>query len=78
MFNIYDQPLSMLSPFFYLVQTLMTMDKYWPAVVGNLWKAIWTWAHRSWILGREGVDSWTSGQFYLLVVHATLLFGSEK
>ena len=49
----------------------------WPAVVSNIQKALKKWARLSTVLGREGMDARTSGIFYLAVVQAVILFGSE-
>ena len=68
----------MVFSFCYLGRTLRATDDDWTEVVGNIWKARWTWEHLLRILGWEGDDTWNSGRFYLEVVQATILFGSEK
>ena len=52
-------------------------DYDWPAVVGNLIKACRQRAQLPRVLGREGEDAQTSGLFYVAILKATLLFGSE-
>ena len=52
-------------------------DDDWTAVVGNLSKAQRPWAWVLRILGREGAYPQTSRNFYMVVVHAKFLFGSE-
>ena len=52
-------------------------DDDWMAVVKNL-----RWAQKKWermirVLGREGAYSWMLGVFYIAVVKAVLLYGSE-
>ena len=53
------------------------MDDECPEVVGNLRKAMQAWENFVRILGLEGADVQTLGWFYLAVVQATLLWGSE-
>ena len=67
----------MVALFQYLGRTLMLVDKYWPAVVTNLWNLWKAWSHLSWILGKEGSDAKKSGPFYIEVVQANLIFWSE-
>ena len=56
---------------------LSPTENYWPVVGQNLWRARGKWGHLMKILRREGVDKRTEGRFYLAVVQAVLLFGSE-
>ena len=73
----YGQPLTIVNYFCCLVLTLKVMENHWLAVVGNLWKARWTWARLSQVLGREGADKDKFGCYYLAVVQAILIFGFE-
>ena len=73
----YDHPLVMVFSFCYLGQTLTTIDENCPVVISNLWKLRHKLACLSRILGQEGEDARASGRFYLTLVQATLLFGSE-
>ena len=61
-FNVYSQPLVMVSSFFYLGWTLAVTDDDCRVVVINLQRSRRTWAGLYWILGREGADAWTLGQ----------------
>ena len=76
-FTAYGRPLVMVSSFHFLGRTLTTTDKNWTEVVGNLRKARQQWAQLARVLRREGADAQTSGIFFMAVMHATLLVGSE-
>ena len=73
----YGVPLYQVTSFKYLGRVLAAEDDYWPAVVRNLRHARQKWARLSWVLSREGVDSRTLGQIYLVVVQLVLIYGSE-
>ena len=53
-------------------------DNNWPPVVGNLRKAQKNWVRMLRILGQEGSDPQTTGNFYKVVVQSTLLLGAES
>ena len=53
------------------------MDDDWPEVVHNLSKAQKKWEKMLWVLGREGVDDWTLGPFYVVVLQAVFLYKLE-
>ena len=53
---------------------LTTIDDDWLAVIGNIYKARQRWSNSLHILGREGVDARTSGQFYLIVIQEIMFF----
>ena len=53
------------------------MGGNWLAVVENLKKAHQPWSWLAQILVWKGADAHTSGIFYVAVVQATLLIGSE-
>ena len=55
----------------------MAADSGWTAVVRNLQKARREWDRLTRVMGRDGVDAWTSGQIYLAVVHSVMLYWSE-
>ena len=76
-FRTCGHPLAMVTSLRYLGRNLTTTEYEWPEVVGNPHKEIWTWLWISRVLWREGEDAWVSGSFYLEVVHAILLFGSD-
>ena len=54
------------------------LDDDWSAVVRNLRKARKRWESMSRIIGLEGADPHTSGNFYKALVEATLIFGAES
>ena len=56
---------------------LTVPDNYRPSVVADMRKSRCKWYQVSRILGWEGVDTRTSGNFYKVVVQVVLLFGSE-
>ena len=55
----------------------MLSDNGCPDVVANLRKSPKRLARLSRIIGQEGVDPHTSGNFYIAVVQAILIFGAE-
>ena len=63
--------------FKYLGRTLSSSENDSPAVEQNLQKSQGEWGRLEEILGREGVDRIMTGRFYLAVVQAVLIFGSE-
>ena len=62
--------------FKYLGRVLMESDENWPEVVGNLSKGQQRWVQMLRILGQEGAEPRTSGNFYKAVVQATLMLGA--
>ena len=50
----------------------------WPEVDQNMRRSQGKWGRLVKVLGREGADRRTAGRFYVAVVQAVLLFGSEK
>ena len=55
-FEAYGEPLENVTEFKYLGQVTTTVDDDWPAVVGNLRKAMKSWGQLSRILSQEGAD----------------------
>ena len=49
----------------------------WPAVAVNLHKARKSWGRMLQILIREGADPKVSGHFFMTVVQAVLMFGTD-
>ena len=76
-FRDYDRPLGIVSSFRYPVRLISSTDYDCPAVIYNLCKSRRIWSNRDRFLGREGTDTRMSGNFYVSVVQAVLLFGSE-
>ena len=76
-FSAYGIPLTKVSLFMWLVQTLFPTDNDWPAMERNLCRAQGKWGQLTKILGREGSKNRTAGRFYVAVVQAVLLFGSK-
>ena len=75
--TVYGRPIAPVSSFKYLGIILSVLDDDWTVVVRNI-----RWAHRKWAwlmraLGREGVYAWALGMFYIALVQAVLLYGSE-
>ena len=56
---------------------MVSCDDDWPTVVGDLSKSRKRWARMSRILGWEGADPQTYGNFYKAVVQLNLLFGAD-
>ena len=77
-FQSYDIPLVAVSDLKYLGRVLTASDGDWPAVMVNLMKARKRWERMSSILGQEGSYPRNSGNFYKVLVQATLLFGAES
>ena len=73
----YGTPLVAVSLSRYLGRTFPSYDNDWSEVERNLWRAQGNWGRLEKILGREGADRRTAGVFYMAVVQAVLLFGSE-
>ena len=63
--------------FCYLEQNLFPTDNDLPAVDQNLQRTQVKWGCLAKILGREGVDKRMARRFYVAVVQAVLVFGSE-
>ena len=55
----------------------MATDNNFPEVVTNISRSRNNWARVSRILGCEGLNSWTSGDFIKVVIQAVLLFGFD-
>ena len=77
-FQIYGRPLEAVTAFKSLGWVIKASADDWPVVVANTRTAWRRWPRISRILGWEVVDPRTSGTFYKVVVHDTLLFGVEK
>ena len=52
-------------------------DDEWLTVIGNIQKAWRSRACMLRILGREGMDVWTSVGLYLTIVHGVLMFDED-
>ena len=65
------------SEFRYLGRLLTAMDDDWPAVAGNIQKALVSWGSLARVLGKEGADPKVSRSFYTDVTQQVLLFGAE-
>ena len=61
----------------YLGRTLSSSDIDLPVVEQNLQNAQGKWGRLAKIWGREGADRRMTGRFYVVVVQAVLIFGSE-
>ena len=77
-FLAYVTLLTAVFSFRYLGLTLSSLDDNWLAVEHNLRRAGGKWRRLTKILGREERDKITTGRFYMAVVQAVLLFGSDK
>ena len=77
-FQAYGRTLVAVAEFKYIGKVLTDSYDDWPEVVGNLRKAWKRWGRMLGILERGGADPQTSGNFYMAVVQATLLFGAES
>ena len=58
-------------------RVLLASVNDWTEVVANLRKARKKWAHLWRVLGWEGIDARTLGNFKMAVVQAVLIFQSE-
>ena len=67
-FPAYGTPLTAVSLFRYLGQTLSFANKNWLVVERNLQRARGKWGRMVKLLGREGSDRITAGRFYVAVV----------
>ena len=76
-FLAYGTPLTAVSSFRYLVQTLFSTDNNWPTVEQNPRRAQVKWGRLTKILEKEGSYKITVGRFYVALVQAVLLFGSK-
>ena len=72
-----DQALRQVGEFKYLGRVISHDDSDLPACVRNLQRARAKWADLSKLLRTEGASSKLSARFYLVVVSAVLLYGSE-
>ena len=77
MITAYGIPLVPVSSFKYLGRVMLASDDDWPAVEQNLRREQQKWERLTRVLEREGVDAWTSGRIYMVVVQAVLLYGSQ-
>ena len=68
---------SIVSFFRYLGPMLLSTNNDFTVVERNLRRAQEKWGRLAKILGREGLYKRTAGRFYVEVVQAVLLFGSE-
>ena len=75
-FLAYGTPLTEVSSFRYLGQTLSSTDDNWSEVERNLRRARVKWGRMANILVIEVADKRMVGKFYVVVVQAVLLFGS--
>ena len=64
--------------FEYLVRTLSSSEKHLQLVEQNLQKSQGKWGILAKILGSEGADRRMTGRFYVVVVQAVLIFGSDR
>ena len=64
----YVRPLTNMLSLKCLGRLLADIDDDWPTVVVNLWNSRKRWARMSSIIGREGVDAQTSGNFFEMVI----------
>ena len=73
----YGTPLTAVTLFKYLGRMLSYSKYNWTAVENNLQQSRGKWGRLVNILGREVADRQTTGRFYVAVVQAVLLFGSQ-
>jgi hypothetical protein len=71
------EPIKTVTEFKYLGQILSADDSDDGAVNMNITKATKTWFRMHRVLSRDTADHHVMGQFYLAVVQAQLLYGSE-
>ena len=64
----YDRPLETVLSFKYLGRLLTSTDDEWIDAIANPWKSRKSQSLLDRILGQEGVDTWTSGRFYVAVI----------
>ena len=76
-FHAYGKPMEAVSEFCYLGRMLTAADDDWPAVAGNIRKALVSWGRLARVLGRERADPKLSRSFYTAVTQQVLLFGAE-
>ena len=76
-FQCYGQPLETVQSFKYLGRLLTSTNDDWPTIYKNLTKARRRWAMLAKVLAREGADQSTMARFYIAIVQAVLLYGSE-
>ena len=76
-FSAYGTPLTAVPSFKYLWRTFSYSDNDWPEVEQNLQRERGKWGKLEKILGRERADRRTVWRFYVEVVQAVLLFGSD-
>ena len=76
-FTAYGIPLTPITYFRHLRRVLSENNDNWLAVLRKLRKAQRKWERLTRLLSREGSDSWTLGQIYLVVVQLVMLYRSE-
>ena len=76
-FQAYGAPLKILTAFKYMGRVMTSGYDDWPAVAVNLHKARKGWGRMLQILIREGADPKVSGHFFMTVVQAVLMFGTD-
>ena len=76
-FFVYGTPLMAVPSFKHLGHIIFSTDDICTEVDLNLQWVQGKWGRIVSILGREGADKRTAGKFYVVVVQAVLLFGSE-
>ena len=80
MVGVFSEYVTRLIPvtyFKYLVQMLSSFNNNWPEIEYNLQRAWGKWGRLENILVREGAGRRTTGEFYVAVVQAVLLFGTN-
>ena len=80
MVGVFSEYVTQLIPvtyFNYLVQMLLSFNNNWLEIEYNLQRAWGKWGRLENILVREGAGRRTTGEFYVAVVQAVLLFGTN-
>ena len=72
-----DQAIKQVGEFKYLGRVISHDDSDLPACVRNIQRARQKWADLSKLLRREGASNQLSARFYMVIVSAVLLYGSE-
>ena len=73
----YICPLGNVPSFKYIGRILSALDDDWPVVIHNIRKSRKKWSRLLRVMGRDGVDVRPSGLFYIEVVQAVPMYGSE-
>ena len=76
-FSEYGTPLTAVTSLKYLEKIISSTDNKWPEVDWNMQQARQKWGRMVNILGRDGAYKRMPRKFYVAVVQAVLLFGSE-